>query len=49
MNTKGIKRPQCASFSTLNTKWMNKDGIRKAVKFQDVNKFLNEGWRLGSA
>ena len=26
---------------------MNKNGIQKAVKTNDVEKMLNDGWRLG--
>ena len=37
------------SKSTLNTKWMHKDGIRKAVNINDVDDFLKDGWVLGSA
>ena len=39
----------CISYSTLGTKWMNKDGIRKAIKLEDIDKYLNDGWILGSA
>lgn len=36
-----------ASYSTLNTKWMNKNGISKAIKLEDVESKLKEGWILG--
>ena len=29
------------------TYYMNKNGIQKAVKTNDVVKMLNDGWRLG--
>jgi hypothetical protein len=52
---KGFKFPnnydtsKNASYSTLNTKWMNKNGIRKAVKKEEVEIFLKNGWSMGSA
>jgi hypothetical protein len=47
--TDAMKLADHTSYSTKNTKWMNKDGKRKAVKIEDVPLFLNEGWKLGSA
>lgn len=44
-----VKEGRTVSYSTLNTKWMNKDGKRKAVKIEDVQKYLDDGWALGSA
>lgn len=41
LNTSGL--------STLGTKWMNKDGIRKPVPLKEVDNYLKEGWSLGSA
>lgn len=35
--------------STKDTKWMNKDGNRKCVPIDQVDSFLKEGWKLGSA
>lgn len=30
-----------------NTKMMNKDGINKRVKIEEINNFLNNGWKIG--
>lgn len=35
--------------TTNNTKWMNKDGVRKCVPVDQVDSFLKDGWKLGSA
>lgn len=35
--------------STEGTKWMNKDGIRKCVKIGEIDFYLANGWKMGSA
>jgi hypothetical protein len=36
-----------ASYSTLGTKWINKDGEHKSVKIELLQKYLDVGWELG--
>jgi group I intron endonuclease len=31
----------------LGTKWMNKNGVRRKIKLEEVNLYLSEGWELG--
>lgn len=31
----------------LGSRWMNKDGISKSVKKDDINNYLSEGWSFG--
>lgn len=33
--------------SQYGTKWMNRNGIVKKVKKEDIDKFLSEGWKYG--
>lgn len=41
------KNPDYSSWSTKNTKWVYKEGKRKPVKKEDINKYLDDGWKLG--
>jgi len=34
--------------TTLGKKWINKDGIRKNVLPEEINKYLNDGWIIGN-
>ena len=45
---KAIESGKFISKSTLNTKWIHKDNIRKCVKIEDLDNFLNNGWEIGS-
>lgn len=42
-----VARGATVSFSTLGTKWMSKDGVSKAVKKDEVEEHLKNGWSLG--
>ena len=42
-----IKNNHPKSRPTLGTKWMNKDGINKAVKIEEIEIYKNNGWALG--
>lgn len=33
--------------SCINRKWINKNGKNKRVKYEDLEKYLNDGWILG--
>lgn len=33
----------------IKRRMMNKDGIRKSIKIQDINEYIREGWKLGGA
>ena len=33
--------------SQYGTRWINKNGINKKIKQEDLNQFLSEGWKIG--
>ena len=44
---KNINHQQGEKNSQFGTKWINKDGIDKKIKNNEINKYLSIGWNLG--
>ena len=38
---------QIQNYNAKNTKYMNKSGVVKRVKLENIDKYLDEGWELG--
>jgi hypothetical protein len=38
---------QLQNTNAKNTRYMNKDGVVKRIKFEKINEYIQDGWRLG--
>lgn len=38
---------QIQNTNAKNTKYMNKDGVVKRIKLDDIEKYINDGWEMG--
>lgn len=43
----GVKNPMYGKSAVRNLRWVNRDGVRKYVPLQEIDAYLNSGWKLG--